>query len=286
LPISNMGCAAVELSTLLDASQTGGLPLIGDVMVPPLEPGESFIYNFSDIVFNTAGIYTICGYAESEFLITESNENNNLGCANVSVVPPLPESTPRYGPEGIVFISSTCRFPAFPIKNIGYVPTGEFDYSVDVYYEGNLSETYTQTIDNLNAGQAVGVSAPYVYENLGQYTFTVTCDIPMPLGIVTEISETNNINNFGISILACKPDLSVLSCNQLDVDPADLEIPGTATYTARVYNGGNAIAEAPIAFEFTVSNGEVYSLQYDNDIAPGETVVMSTDAPSVISGTT
>src|SRR5690606_22247904 len=81
-------------------------------------------------------------------------------------------------------------------------------------------------------------------------------------------------------------DLSVLSCNQLDVDPADLEIPGTATYTARVYNGGNAIAEAPIAFEFTVSNGEVYSLQYDNDIAPGETVVMSTDAPSVISGTT
>src|SRR5690606_6601200 len=104
ITVTNIGCAPVELSTLLDASQTGGLPLIGDVMVPPLEPGESFIYNFSDITFNTAGVYTICGYADSELLIAEANENNNLGCKNISVVPALPDITPTSGPIGSTFI--------------------------------------------------------------------------------------------------------------------------------------------------------------------------------------
>ncbi|NEN25323.1 T9SS type A sorting domain-containing protein [Cryomorpha ignava] len=285
ITVTNIGCASVEIQTLLDATQTGGIPLIGDVMVPPLDPGESFTYNFSDIQFNSAGIYTICGYADADFLVAESNENNNLGCRSVSVVPPLPDITPISGPIGSAYICSNLPFPSFTIKNIGYVPTGEFDYTVNVFYQGVLSETYTQTIANLNAGQATSVSVPYVYENLGSYTFTVTCDIPMPLGIVTEISETNNIGNYGINIVPCKPDLIVLSCNQLDVDPADLEIPGTATYTARVKNNGNAIATGPVDFEFTVSNGEVYALQYANDIAPGETVVMTTEAPAVTSGT-
>lgn len=285
ITVTNIGCLAVEIPTLLDATQTGGLPLIGDVMVPPLEPGESFTYNFSDVAFNTVGNYSICGYADAEFLVAEASENNNQGCKNVKVVPPLPDITPLYGPIGSAYICSSLPFPSFTIKNIGYVPTGAFDYTVEVFYEGASSEFYTQSISNLDAGQSTSVSVPYIYENLGTYSFIVTCDIPMPEGIVTEISEDNNVSNHSINIIPCKPDLTVLSCNQLDVDPADLEIPGTATYTARVKNNGNAPATGPVDFEFTVSNGEVYALQYANDIAPGEIVVMTTDAPSVTSGT-
>ncbi len=285
ITVTNVGCAPVDVQTLLDATQTGGIPIIDDVMVPPLDPGESFSYNFSDVQFNTVGTYTICGYADAEFIVAESNENNNLGCRSVTVVPPLPDITPIYGPVGTYYFCANLPLPAFTIRNIGYVPTGTFDYTVDVFYEGAISQTYTQTIANLNAGQSTAVTVPYVYENLGSYTFTVTCDIPMPTGIVTEISETNNIGNYGINIIPCKPDLTVLSCNQLDVDPADLQIPGTATYTARVRNTGNAAAVGPIDFEFSVSNGELYALQYANDLAAGETVLLTTNAPSVASGT-
>ncbi len=285
ITVTNIGCAAVEVNTLLDVTQTGGLPLIADATVPPLAPGESFTYNFTNVQFDAVGNYNICGMADADFIVAESNEGNNLACKTVQVVPPLPDIVPISGPLGNYYFCNNLPFPSFSIRNIGYVPTGEFDYTVDVFYEGAPSATYTQSVDNLNAGQSIGVSVPYVYENLGSYTFTITCDIPMPIGIVTEISELNNIGNYGINIIPCKPDLTVLTCNQLDVDPADLEIPGTATYTARVRNSGNATAIGPVDFEFTVSNGEVYTLQYDNDIAPGETVIMTTEAPSVVSGT-
>ena len=282
--VTNIGCASTGAATLLSASQTGGLPLISNVIVPALAPGASYTHSFSNIQFNVAGNYNICGLADANFIVAEANENNNLGCAGLSVVPPLPDITPVSGPIYNMYLCNQ-QNPSFTIRNIGYVPTGEFDYTIDVYYQNVFDQSYTQTISNLNAQQSIGVSIPYTYQNSGTYSFTVTADIPMPNGNVVEISESNNIKTYTHTLLECMPDLYVLGCNQLDVDPADLEIPGTATYTARVTNGGNATAVGPIDFQFTVSNGEVYNLQYASDIVPGETVVFTTEAPSVISAT-
>ena len=283
--VRNVGCSATNTTTLLDISQTGGLPSINDVAVPPLAVGATFTTSFNTITFNQLGTFYICGTADANFQVEESSEGNNTGCAAVTVVPPLPDITPVLGPYNSVYLCTNPANPSFTIANVGYVETGSFDYTVNVYYEGNPDGTFTFTQSNLGPQSSFGFSIPYQLTHVGLYTFLVTCDIPMPVGIVNEISELNNTGTYGIQVLACKPDLVVLGCGQLEVDPVDIDFPSIASYTARVRNQGNAIAVGPVGFDFIVSGGGTYSLTYAGTIAPGETIEFTTNAPSVVSGT-
>jgi len=283
--VTNQGCAASEVSTLLDLTQTGGTPILSDEIVPPLQPGESVSFDLDELTFNTAGFYTICGKADAEFEVVESNENNNTGCDGILVVPALPDIYPIGGPIGSAFLCTDPANPVFTIANGGYVPTGEFDYEIDASVNGILQNTFIGTVDNLNAGQSTQVSIPFPYDQLGSFTFQIRCDIPLPNGQVVEISETNNVGNYGRTILECQPDLTVLGCRQLEVEPVDPAFPGQVTYVAQVRNIGNATAEAPIDFEFRVSNGDVFEVLIDEDIAPGAQVEVTALAPTVLSGT-
>ncbi len=285
ITVTNIGCLDVTVATLLDVSQTGGSPMLADQMVPPLAVGESFTFNFTDVSFDQIGSYSICGYADSEFIVEEQSEGNNYRCRSVQVVPALPDLVATNGPSGSAFLCNNPQNPSFGIRNSGYVPSGEFDYEIDILYDAILQETATGTMANLNPNQTQSITVPYVFADLGSYTFQLRVDVPLPNGQVTEISEANNIGNYAYQIVECKPDLQVLTCGKLEVDPVDPENPGTVTYTAMVRNIGNATALAPIAFNFTLSNGEIYELTYDQDIAPSETVEFSTSAPSVPSGT-
>src|SRR5690625_4496679 len=289
--VRNNNCSAIEIPTLLEMSQTDGLPLIDDVMVPPLAPGESFTYHFSDIEMNTLGNQRICGQADADNEVPELNPNGGKGCKSVSVVPPLPDITPGNSRTLPSVYLCNATHPSFTITNKGYAPTGEFDVEIEVYHAGSLLESFTETIDNIDGKteaspneKSKSIVIPFEYELTGEYTFVVKADVPLPNGVVEEISKSNNTATFKRNILACKPDLEVLSCKEMEVDPVDLNIPGTATYTAKVRNRGNAIAEGPIEFEFRVSTGEVYPLVYDDDLAPGQTITMTTEAPSVESG--
>jgi hypothetical protein len=283
--VTNIGCAASNATTFLDISQTGGLPVIGDVAVPPLAVGASFTTNYSNITFNQLGTYYICGTADANFQVEESSEGNNTGCAAVTVVPPLPDITPVLGPSTTVYLCTNPGNPSFTIANVGYVQTGTFDYKVNVYHNGTFDQAFSFTRENLIAKSSFSFSIPYLLTQLGLYSFEVIGDIPLPLGIVTEISELNNVGSFAIQVLPCKPDLIVLGCGQFEVDPVDIEFPGTATYTARVQNQGNAIASGPVQFDFTVSPGLTYPLNYANDIAVGEIVEFTTNVASVSPGT-
>jgi subtilase family serine protease len=282
--VTNIGCAATEISTLLDLYQTGGLPLIGDETVPPLQPGESVQFEIEEITFDTPGTYSVCGLADAEYLIEEASESNNTDCASVNVIPPFPDIVPIAGPVGSQFLCLNNPNPSFVIRNAGGVETGFFEYTIAVFLEGAFQASFTQELDNIAPFSNASVSIPFSLDQLGVYTFNIECDIPLPGGIVVESNEDNNTNNFAKEVRECQPDLRVLECGQLEVEPIDPEIPGDVTYIARVRNMGNATAAQPIEFEFTVSNGELYQVIITEDIAPNETVEVSTSAPSVESG--
>ena len=281
--VTNRGCAAVEVETLLEMNQTGGLPLITDMMVPPLAPGESFSYDFT-VEFAVVGTYYITGLADAGFVVVESSENNNLGTATIRVNPRIADITPSgSGRLSSRYLCTASNTTSFGIKNIGHIATGAFNNTIDVYHEGIYERSFTDLpIININAGATSSVSIAFEYTKIGRYSFELNCDVP---DIVLEISETNNISNYYMDILECMPDLYVsASCEGLVVDPIDPTIPGTVTYSAQVGNSGNAPATGPVEFQFTLSNGQVYNLVHNDDILPGQQVTFSTQAPSVSSG--
>ncbi|QAA83004.1 BspA family leucine-rich repeat surface protein [Aequorivita sp. H23M31] len=284
ITVRNNGCAPVEVETLLEMDQTGGLPIIGNMPVPPLAPGESFSHPFT-AEFNAEGTYYITALADAGSVVEEASENNNLGTARIKVNPPLPDITP-YGSGRIPsqYLCTAGTSQSFSIRNIGYVSTDYFDNTIDVYFNDTLIHTYVRSVTNIDPGQMASVSIPINYENLGRYKFVLNCDVP---DIVVELNENNNSSSYYIDILECRPDLYVSSyCSDLAVNPVDPEFPGTVTYSAEVGNRGNATASGPIEFKFTLSNGEVYPLVYNQDILPGERVTFSTSAPTVSSGGT
>ncbi|MGC1631204.1 MAG: CARDB domain-containing protein, partial [Gelidibacter sp.] len=283
LVVKNDGCAPIELETLLEMNQTGGLPLIPNITVPPLAPGASFSYNFT-VEFDTVGTYYITGLADAEFIVVESSENNNLGTSTIRVNPRIADITPSgSGRIASRYVCSAINATSFGLKNIGYIGTGTFTNTIDVYYEGNYVRSFTDlTLQDIVPGASSSVSIPFEYTQIGRYSFTLNCDVP---DIVLEISETNNTANYYIDILECMPDLYVsASCEGLVVDPIDPKVPGTVTYTAIVGNRGNALAAGPVEFQFTLSNGEVYNLVHEGDILPGQQVTFSTQAPATNSG--
>ncbi len=283
--VSNAGCQAIGIETILEMDQTGGLPLINDVTLPPLEPGESYTYSFT-AEFNTEGIYYITAMADAGSLIQESSENNNFANSTIIVNPAIPDITPVGSASlGTKYLCNASATQSFGIRNVGYVATGAFDNTIEVYYEGSLEETFTRTVQNIEAGQSTSVSIPYQYAQTGNYSFVLKCDVPLPNGAVTEILETNNQNNYTIDIIECKADLYIASSCDLIVNPIDPEVPGSVTYAVDVRNKGNAMATAPVELRFVLSNGEVYNLVHNQDILPGQTVTFTTNSvPALSSG--
>jgi len=285
ITVWNAGCAPTEVTTFTNVTQTGGTPSISAFDVPPLEPGEEFVVTFENIIFNDLGVYTICSYADANFEVAESSEGNNNDCESVIVVPPLPDIATSGGSIATQFQCFSPTINNVSATNIGYVPTGEFDYEIEVFYEGELQTTLTGLVDNLNPNEAVSIPIGFAMENLGVYTYSAKFDLPLPNGEVEEISEANNVGNYTREIVECMPDLRIASCGNLEVDPADLQVPGEATYIAKISNNGNGVATGPIPYEFSVTNGDTYTGSYPDDLAPGQTVEVSVTASAVESGT-
>ena len=279
--ITNSGCEAINESTRLEISHTGGLPILEDVTVPPLAPDAYFDHEFS-LTFNDVGTYYITGMADADQIIDEVRENNNLGSSSIRVNPPLPDIIP-YSPGQMAprYICNDIRPTSFVIKNDGYIDTGSFLNSVNIYYDGNLIDTISDLeIQNLGPGRTASVSFNYDYDQLGLYTFTLNCDVPDINGDhVQELREDNNVGNYSMEILECLPNLYVSStCSDLLVSPTDPSNGSNVTYTATIGNSGRSAANAPIDFNFVLSNGEVISQTYNQDIQPGERVEISSAA--------
>ena len=283
ITVQNYGTATAPAS-LLTVSQTGGAPLLTNQNTPLLAPSANWVYNIPAITFNTPGTYSICATADGDFMITECSEGNT-GCATVRVLPNLPDIVPVGGPYYSTYLCNSGN-PGFTVANTGGVPTGQFVCRVEVQRNGAPDGTFYHTITNIPALSTAGFSIPYVYPVIGNYTFTIYCDTVAAVGgVVTELSELNNVGVFTKTILECKPDLSVAACRSLRVQPVDPVFPGNVTYELRIYNGGNATAIGPIPVRFVVNPGVTINTSYNGNIAPGQTVIVTTNTPSVAPAT-
>ena len=135
--VSNYGCAATTISTLLDLSQSSGNPILNDMAIPPLNPGQTFTSPIS-VTFNTTGTQTICGTADATYLVSETNENNTK-CIAIQVLPALPDIIAIQGPA----VGYDCQTTAIQIKlkNTGGVATGPFAAEVSVSKNGGAIYT-------------------------------------------------------------------------------------------------------------------------------------------------
>ena len=198
-------CAAISSPTLLHFSQDSGSQQVSDLMVPALDPYDSFTTSFSNIVFNTPGTYSICATADGEFSISEANENNNSGCMIVTVLPNMPDIYPASGPSG-----STCettRTENFSVMNLGGVASGAFNCEIFMKKDEVVIGTYYETIAAIDAGTEYGFTKLINYPSPGNYSFELHCDYDHQLA---ETNEGNNIGYFGnVIVREPQPDIAL-----------------------------------------------------------------------------
>ncbi len=277
------GCAAVTIDTVLDISQTGGLPVMDDVTVPPLASGANFITTFSDVVFDTPGYYTICGTADGTSLLDEINENNSW-CVGITVLPNIPDIHPYDGPSGWEYLCASNNL-GFTLRNSGGAATGEFVCDIIVRRNGVEIDVLHQTVANIPPLHYYNFAKSFTYPDIGAYTFELQCDVPLPGGLIAETNEGNNDAIYSVVIYECQADLSLVGCEGFDVQPVDPQNPGMVTYVATIQNSGNALATGPIDVKFELSGGQVYTTQYAGNLIPGESAVVTVNAPSVAPAT-
>ncbi len=147
-------------------------------------------------------------------------------------------------------------------------------------YNNVVLNTVTHNISNIAPFSSTTFSLPFVYSAVGNYSFEIKCDIPVPNGVVAETNELNNTAVFTTIIKNCLPNLGFSDCETFDVQPFDPGFPGSVTYVATMSNSGNATANGPIDVKFQLSGGAFYDTQYPGSLTPGQSTVVSVTVPS------
>lgn len=284
--VRNVGCEPTTDSTVLSIGQSGGLPVMANVKVPPLAVNAFYDVAIPAITFDDPGTYSICGTADGTFLVNEQSEGNNTGCQIISVIPFLPDIYPTgCGVGGNIYLSSQVYTHGFSFYNSGGSATGPFTVRIIRSLNGTPLDTFDRLVPNLARQSGGSVSIDVTYDQVGSYSYFMACDIPVPPGVVVETNESNNTSNCGIVVLAPQTDLYVSSCENFDVDPVDPPFPGSITLKARVTNGGNLTASAPITVRFTRTSGTTDDVVLTSDLAPGQSVLVTKTIAATAPGT-
>ena len=282
IKVVNSGCATSATSALLDVSGTLGTPIPADVVIPALEPGESFLYEFpAPVNFNTIGTASIQAISDASLIVVESNEQNNTCQASIAVRPDLPDIRIAYISGGGQRFQ--CRENGFTIRieNIGGVSTGAFQVERVVRRLIDDTVVYSDVVPINNIG-----SNGYVYSNLnhtfaqtGQYRIEVYADIPTSPqnGVITELNENNNTASIGLSLTECLPDLTLRG--GLSVSPVDPHGNATVSLTAQLENHGNAPVAEDVTVRFQIGSNTV-DVVHSGGLAVGQSVPVTAVLPS------
>lgn len=281
LRVTNYGCDTTVPSNLR-VTQTGGAPILSDLSLPALAPGQRFTHTFSGITFNSVGNYNICIKADSSNTVAELREDNNSACAGINVITPIPDLQPYSGPSGVHYVCANPVTPSFSVRNTGTAPAGPFVASVITKLNGTPIDTNYHSFSGLGAGAITSWSIPPVVNGLANtYSFSVEYDTA---NAVIESNELNNTAGYSISFRACKPDLTIVNCRNLKVKPVDPTVPGAVTFEATVRNSGNDTAYGPIDVRFAVAGGGVVNTQITQDLVPGQSILVQVNGNSIGSG--
>jgi len=239
--VSNVGTEDVLVNTNLSIAQSPGFTdLPANVTIPPLQAGQSHQISFTNLQFDSTGSFSVSIQADSNNIITnEVSENNNFGFANINVLPAGPDLIYQGGPFGNKFLcQDTGQDIGFTLRNVGTVATSnDFTCTISVSKDGDFIDTYQAIFSGVIVPNGFGsVSIPNVYNDTGNYTFSIEVD---SLDEVSELNETNNLGSASINILECQPDLLVSLCqDDLIVSPEDPLDSANVTYTAEIFNSG------------------------------------------------
>ncbi len=282
ITVTNSGCAPSAISSLLDVSGQNGTPIPSDALIPALNPGESYTYNFANpIQFNSIGSATLQGKTDANFVIVESNEQNNTCGTSVAVNPLLSDISIGYIASGGQ--KYQCNEQSFTIRlnNNGGVGTGAFQVERHIVRLSDDVVEYSDVVDipNIAPNNYVYSSLTHQFEQTGGYRIDVFADIPTSpgTGVVAELSETNNTGSLSVSVIPCLPDLRM--DGSLSIAPIDPHNAGMITVTARTSNAGTAAVVDDVVVAFTIGANTVYAT-HSGGINPGATAEVSAVLPS------
>jgi hypothetical protein len=206
------------------------------------------------------GAYYLFLYADDQRVVSELNENNNIGGAGpITIVtrPDLAVLASVAGPSSPVKAGATLTFPAVAVTNVGGSDSGPWRYA----YYLSTSKTFDAASATLFGSPLAGPSTfgPGAVFNIPPQTLTipqtVTVDPSTGLGnyylylfvdsdrVVNEISETNNVTAMSL-VVSKAPPYGFL---------------GLQTPCSGLTCTGNAGSSNPVAWQFTVNGAPVDS---------------------------
>lgn len=207
----------------------------------------------------SAGAYNLFLYADDQRIVSELNENNNIGMAGpITVItrPDLAVPSSVAGPASPVNAGATLMFPSVTVTNIGGSDSGPWRYA---YYLSSSSVFDPKTATLLGsplsgptvfgAGAVFNVPAQVLTipssvavdpsTGLGSYSVFLFVDSDQ---IVTELSESNNVTAMAL-VVSKKADLVMPAT--LAVQPTSVNAGGTVQFPyggVTVMNAGNGAA--------------------------------------------
>ncbi len=234
--IQNIGSGKADTCRLAIRVGNEYTPL--QFIVPPLDPGQTFLVKRYKI-FTNPGTYKCIAYADYYDSLSEESEINNIDSLDLTV---LPAPKPDYIIQSFTVNNSnplayvdTAIFTAI-VENQG-VATG--DTSRLAIRVGAEYTPLQFIIPPLNPGQTFMVKRYKIFSTEGPYLCIAYADYYDSLN---EESETNNTDSLDITVLpAPKPDYYIQSFTVNNSNPRAYA--DTAIFTAVVANQGTATGD-------------------------------------------
>ncbi len=222
--------------------------------VNTIEPGATANITFTWTA--EAGTHAIKAVADSNSVVTESDETNNDYTYVFSVLAPdLIVENITWSPAN-PSVGDRVTFTV-TIKNQGYIPArfSQVDFRID-----GASRGY-QDVPSIDAGAAVTKTFTWIAK-AGSHEIKAIADV---LNQVTEGDETNNEKTVTFSTLP--PDLIVLNISWSPENPSESD---NVTFTVTIKNQGSGRADYPSVACY-IDDAYLASASV-NEMAPGATV--------------
>ncbi|WP_425639173.1 HYR domain-containing protein [Algoriphagus yeomjeoni] len=271
--VSNEGNAPAENFVFRYSSCQG---LIGEVLIPILQPGEFIEYPFVTSVLNDNLVTECIGYvdvcrftatADVFGTVTETLKSDNYKTQSFKIFGEKPDLIPFEGSLPNAYpttfnLEDNYNFRIWT-KNIGGFQVQD-PFLINVYIDDVLfdSRLISDPINVCNSLRSYTLST--LFEGTEDKEVRIVVDDPMGSGAIDEYQEDNNEIKFTITYKPKKPDITVFN-RYVSVEPASPAIGELFKIKTRYQNTGTTDIVVPYTNSFTVNNDGVETI-FENQI--------------------
>jgi hypothetical protein len=276
----NQGTIASTQAHKIKLTITGpsGFLVIDSFMAPTLLVGE--FSSLDSIVTSplTVGDYYVSITTDADDEISESDEANNSNSFVLQVQPANVDLLATASSTATPVICSNQVLLTTTIKNQGTIATSSSTTAtVAIMNNSTTIASITENIPVIQGGSEYQFGHTFSIPFLpASYSIVVNIDNN---NTIAESNETNNVNQFQLSIDTCKPDLLLADfCNNVNIASSSPDYSGTVTLNATIRNEGTRSLNTPVTVRFHFSNGSYVDALYTQPILPQETAMISVPA--------